>query len=231
MSGWKLTIFNILKSLWELSFDFSSKNLESSHYAYFAHKYDIKNWRILKSSSVIGLEGLPQHVLRFVAQRGEVLAMFEFFDVEKTKPVFIVLRDLESKEFLVWGYSSGLLYGYSSLNLNIDKPIVLVEGVLDCEVCKLFNPNCLAVLTSRLSKSQIGFLKQLNKKIILFYDNDVSGLEGAQKDYSLLKLMGFEVSFLSHFPKIKDAGELAFLEWSVDKNYENLKSYLSSKLK
>ena len=73
---------------------------------------------------------------------------------------------------------------------------------------KAFIPYSLALLGVGISSSYMQILKSLTNKIILAYDADEAGIEGTRRDTYRLKKEGFEVSFISQYPGMKDMGEI-----------------------
>ncbi|CAI2173072.1 5279_t:CDS:2 [Funneliformis geosporum] len=75
---------------------------------------------------------------------------------------------------------SSLLYNYPTAKKNRTEECYLVEGFFDViSLHKLGIENCLALLGTNLSETQIKLLIELKKRIILFLDSDKAGREAA----------------------------------------------------
>jgi len=71
---------------------------------------------------------------------------------------------------------SSLLYNYSSVKQSRAEEVYLVEGFFDViSLTRLGIENCLAILGTSLSTSQLSLLRKLKKRIILFLDGDRAG--------------------------------------------------------
>jgi DNA primase len=99
----------------------------------------------------------------------------------------LVVRDLNRKLytqfFLSEALSLGAFFGlYEAIPFICKKSVVFVhEGAINCiSFTKLF-PNTVSSLTSYLNQQQYETLKFFADKIVLVYDNDSTGIYGAQK--------------------------------------------------
>jgi DNA primase len=73
---------------------------------------------------------------------------------------------------------SSLLYNYSSVKQSRAEEVYLVEGFFDViSLTRLGTENCLAILGTSLSTSQLSLLYKLKKRIVLFLDGDRAGWE------------------------------------------------------
>ena len=70
-----------------------------------------------------------------------------------------------------------------------DEPVVLVEGIFDCEAVRRAGFASCAIMGSSLSDTQVGkLLSKSPSKIILMLDGDKAGREGTVKAYKKLLL-------------------------------------------
>lgn len=86
-----------------------------------------------------------------------------------------VLRSpsFEQKAFKILSFCEALLYGLESFkDFTYGKPILLVEGVKDCEAVKMVYPYCLSYLSSFPSNQAIQILKKLSPRLAIISDND-----------------------------------------------------------
>lgn len=99
----------------------------------------------------------------------------------------IIARDLTKKLYTQFFLSEALNLGaffglYEAIPYICKKGVVFVhEGAINCiSFAKVF-PNTISSLTSYLNQQQYETLKFFATKIVLVYDNDSTGIYGAQK--------------------------------------------------
>jgi DNA primase len=87
---------------------------------------------------------------------------------------------------------SFLLYNYSVAKKARTEECYLVEGFFDViSLNKIGIENCIALLGTNLSEEQLKLLNNLNKRIIIFLDNDKAGLEATVN--IVIKLLLWEI--------------------------------------
>jgi hypothetical protein len=72
-----------------------------------------------------------------------------------------------------------VVFGVESLHLTPNL-VFLVEGVFDAARLSLRGFSALAVLSNNPTKDLKGFLKCLNRKVVVIYDNDAAGVKLAK---------------------------------------------------
>jgi 5S rRNA maturation endonuclease (ribonuclease M5) len=196
-------------------------------YIHLAYKYKLDNYRLISSGEIV-IKGknlnIPQFVKSFVVNNNEVLMIA---NIISGKVVGLTFRTIEgAKDFLTYGNNKGNFYGLGKLDKDFKygTPIVLVEGLLDCDVVKQFYNNTMAVLTSSLTKNQIAVLTRLTNNVILLFDNDEAGKAGNKKSYYAIKDK-CKVTIMDHYPKLKDAGDIVKLDINHDKDFTFISNY------
>ena len=188
-------------------------------YAYIASYYGLPNYRVISSGEInIRCKDLeiPYYVRDFVNQHNEVLLIANIVDNEV---IGIIFRAIEEKAFINWGLNKGNFYGIGQLekDFKFGDLIVLVEGTIDRDSCSLFiTKNCLSVLTSAISKSQLQVLQCLTNKVLLILDNDEAGKNGEQLTKKRLNQYGITCYTINKSDLIKDLGDLIDLKRKSD---------------
>lgn len=196
-------------------------------YLHMAYKYKLNNYKLISSGEISiygkGLQ-IPDYVRQFIINNNQVLMVA---NIISNKVVGLTFRTITgAKDFLTWGNNKGNFYNLGKLedNFSFGRPIILVEGLLDCDVVKQIYKNTVAVLTSSLTKNQVATLTRLTNNIILLLDNDEAGENGTRKTMYLLKGK-CHVSVVKHYPTLKDAGDIAKLDINHDNDYEFILEY------
>lgn len=213
-----------------------SSDYISHRYVYNALNQGLSNYRILSCDKLVEsesvLQSLPNSVLRFIVSSKRVLLIAN--QIEESS-VYLILRSLEEKKFMIYGENYYLFYGFGSLipSFKRNDPIIVVEGVLDRDVLIEFYPYVLATLGSGMSIVQRRIMKALTNKVILFYDKDDAGIGAFYRDEKELKKEGVNVYRLKPYAKYKDPGCLVDLRLMCEEferdNYESyLRTILSS---
>lgn len=196
-------------------------------YLHLAYKNKFKHYRLITSGEILikgrGLD-IPEFVKAFIANNNQVLMMA---NIISGKVVGLTFRTIEGpKDFLTWGNNKGNFYGLGQLSISFKygDPIILVEGLMDCDVIKQYYPNTMAVLTSGLTKNQTAVLTRLTNNVILMFDNDEAGERGTK--YSELAIKDkCMVKIFKHHPKCKDPGDIVTLELNKDEDYDFIDKY------
>ena len=173
---------------------------------------------------------MPEFVRSFIQNKNQVLMMA---NIISGKVVGLTFRTVEGpKDFLTWGNNRGNFYGLGQLSpdFKYGDPIVLVEGLMDCDVVKQFYPNTLAVLTATLTKNQVAVLTRLTNNVILMLDNDDAGQQGTKKSIRSIQDK-CSIRVFNHYPKLKDAGDIVKAELNKDENYDFIVNYYKQGLK
>lgn len=192
---------------------------QDNKYMYIASKYNLSNYRII-SSGEVNIRGkdldLPFYVREFVRQQGEVIMMCNIIGSEVSG---IIFRGIHEKIFTNFGLGKGNFYGLGDLDdsFKYGDLIVLVEGAIDRDVCKLFiTRNCLSVLTSTVSKNQLQVLQCLTNKVLLILDNDDAGTRGEEATVRKLNQVGITAYTISKSDLVKDLGDVLEMKMRND---------------
>lgn len=199
----------------------------SNPYLHLAYKNKYKHYRLItygeifiKARSV----NVPEFVKSFIQNNNQVLMMA---NIISGKVVGLTFRTIEGpKDFLTWGNNKGNFYGLGQLSpsFKYGDPIVLVEGLMDCDVVKQFYPNTLAVLTSSLTKNQTAVLTRLTNNVILMLDNDKAGELGTNLSIKAISNK-CTIRVFKHYPRLKDAGDIVKAELNNDEDYDFIINY------
>lgn len=196
-------------------------------YLHLAYKNKYKHYRLISSGEVFikcrNIE-IPEFVKSFIQNNNNVLMMA---NIISGKVVGLTFRTIEGeKDFLTWGNNKGNFYGLGQMNPNFKfgDPIILVEGLMDCDVIKQYYPNTLAVLTSGLTKNQIAVLTRLTNNVILMFDNDDAGVRGTRASEQAIRSK-CKVTVFQHYPKLKDPGDIIKSEINKDPDLDFIIDY------
>lgn len=206
--------------LYVLSHKIDEDKKYTNKYTFMASEYSYPHMRVLNIGDLVSNQfrkgkDLPEYVMNFIGEKGEVLLIANIINREVP---YVQLRDMNSKEFSVYGAQTKLFFGMGFLDkeFKYGDPIMLVEGSMDFSVGYSFYKNTLATMTAGLTSMQYEILKLLTNRVILAYDNDEAGRKATNRDSKKLKELGFEVKYLSHFTGFKDLGDLADCMFTMD---------------
>lgn len=199
----------------------------SNKYLHLAYKNKYKHYRLITSGEII-IKGknldIPEFVKAFIQNNNQVLMMA---NIISGKVVGLTFRTIEGpKDFLTWGNNKGNFYGLGQLDQNFKygDPIILVEGLMDCDVIKQYYNNTMAVLTSGLTKNQVAVLTRLTNNVILMFDNDEAGYKGTKLSEQAISDK-CSVKIFQHHNKCKDPGDIIALELKKDEDYDFIDKY------
>lgn len=202
-------------------------------YLHLAYKNKYKHYRLISSGEIF-IKGknmdIPEFVKSFVYNNNQVLMMA---NIISGKVVGLTFRTIEGeKDFLTWGNNKGNFYGLGQMNPNFKfgDPIILVEGLMDCDVIKQYYPNTLAVLTSGLTKNQIAVLTRLTNNVILMFDNDDAGFLGTKYSEKAIRDK-CNVKIFKHHNRLKDPGDIIKLELNKDPDLDFIEMYYKMSIK
>lgn len=199
----------------------------ANKYLHLAYKNKYKHYKLITSGELFikgkGLN-IPEFVKAFIQNNNQVLMMA---NIISGKVVGLTFRTIEGpKDFLTWGNNKGNFYGLGQLSQDFKygDPIILVEGLLDCDVIKQYYPNTMAVLTSGLTRNQTAVLTRLTNQVILMFDNDEAGIKGTKLSENALRTK-CSTRVFQHHPKCKDPGDLVDMEINKDPDYDFIETY------
>lgn len=196
-------------------------------YLHLAYKNHYKHYRLISSGEIFMKSKsikIPEFVKAFIINNNEVLMMA---NIISGKVVGLTFRTINgAKDFLTWGNNKGNFYGLGQLqpDFKFGDPVILVEGLMDCDVIKQFYPNTMAVLTSSLTRNQVATLTRLTDRVILMLDNDEAGKKGTVASEKSLKNKCM-VQVFQHHSRLKDAGDIIKLEINNDPDYNFIVQY------
>lgn len=202
-------------------------NDSTNKYLHLAYINHFKHYKLISSGEIF-VKGrnldIPEFVKAFIQNNNQVLMMA---NIISGKVVGLTFRTIEGpKDFLTWGNNKGNFYGLGQLSQSFKygDPIILVEGLFDCDVIKQYYPNTMAVLTSGLTKNQTAVLTRLTNNVILMLDNDEAGERGTS--YSELSISNkCNVRIFKHHPKCKDPGDIISLKMNNDEDADFIEEY------
>ncbi len=105
-------------------------------------------------------------------------------------------------------YKVPFMYGFDHRFLIYDSyqkchPIIVCEGCKDCITLKKIYPYVLSNNTSSMGLNSL-ILRNVSNRFLLAYDNDEAGLNGMNKDKSILRSMGAYVDTIKLPSEYKD---------------------------
>jgi len=117
-----------------------------------------------------------------------------------------VVRYLNTKSNLLFSKNEILFnLNYAWKEIKKIKYVFLVEGYFDCfSLIKVKILNVVALLGLNISKQQIQLLKDVTKKIILYFDSDKMGILATNKIAQILIKNKFQVKILTNKSKLHD---------------------------
>lgn len=202
-------------------------------YMYIASRYGLHNYRVITSGE-LNIRGkdieLPIYVREFVKEHNEVLIINNMY---RDNVEGIIMRGIKEKAFANYGFKKGSLYGLGNLDKDFKYGdlIVLVEGAIDSDVCRLFlTKNCLSVMTSSVTRSQLQVLSCLTDKVLLLLDNDEAGNKGEESSKKKLESAGIMTYRISKDYRIKDLGDLLDMKRNGDPNADQIINYYKAQI-
>lgn len=193
-------------------------NDRRNKYLLLASNYLLSNYRLITNTE-LKIKGkdieVPLFVRNFIEECGEALLIA---NIVGGHILGYVCRSLDSHDFCNYGYGKGMFYGLGDLrsDFKYGDAIVLVEGTIDRDVCKLFiTENCLGVLTSSLSVNQAIVLSNLTNRVILLLDNDEAGKIGETSIVKKLNKYNINIKVVPKEASIKDLGDLVPILYSA----------------
>ena len=137
---------------------------------------------------------------------GEEWFAFKYKD-EKNKVVFNTYRKLDEKKCQRERDTKEILWGIN--HIDVKKPVIIVEGQFDAMVVyQCGYKNVVSIPSGITAKGWIenswNWLQKVDK-IIIWSDNDIQGLEGANE---IRKRLGIEKTTIDYHPQYKDANDM-----------------------
>ena len=178
--------------------------LDSSKYVRLARDYHYTNYRFLRYQDLSDwglLSSFSPYQRHFISSSGAVLAIFNSLN---KKPVSIVFRSLDKKEFMDYSYIYSV-YGYDMMDSNFKYGdyLIVTEGLYDADTIRQIYPNVVATQTSNITLLQKDILLSMTDKFILGFDADDAGENGFKK---ALQRLGTDIKKLPIYGSDKDLG-------------------------
>ena len=178
--------------------------LDSSKYVRLARDYNYTNYRFLKYQDLFDLglaSSFTSYQRHFISSSGAVLAIFNSLN---NKPISIVFRSLDKKEFMDYSYFYSL-YGYDMMDSNFKYGdyLIVTEGLYDADTIRQIYPNVVATQTSNITLLQRDILLSMTDRFILGFDADDAGENGFKK---ALQRLGTDIKKLPIYGSDKDIG-------------------------
>lgn len=194
-------LYNSLVPVMEKGYD---RVLDSSKYVRLARDYRYENYRFLRYQDLFDLglaSSFSKYQRHFISSSGAVLAIFNSLN---KKPVSIVFRSLDKKEFMDYSYIYSL-YGYDMMdnNFRYGDYLIVTEGLYDADTIRQIYPNVVATQTSNITLLQKDILLSMTDKFILGFDADEAGENGFKK---ALQRLGTDIKKLPIYGSDKDIG-------------------------
>lgn len=201
-----------LEAIVSLSTPLTQEDSKANKYTFFGYKYKRNNYRKFNLESLINLIHLyPEYenskFFYYINKYKETVLIINYI---LEKPVALFFKPFYKKDNYV--IHNNYLFPYNIGFLNRTRvfkdPIILCEGIADCEYLRSIYPDTISMLGSNLSTFNFNLLKRLTKKIILCNDNDETGYSSINK---LRKKVIYNNMFFDvlKVPKdMKDAGEM-----------------------
>ena len=178
--------------------------LDSSKYVRLARDYNYTNYRFLKYQDLFDLglaSSFTSYQRHFISSSGAVLAIFNSLN---NKPISIVFRSLDKKEFMDYSYFYSM-YGYDMMDSNFKYGdyLIVTEGLYDADTIRQIYPNVVATQTSNITLLQRDILLSMTDRFILGFDADDAGENGFKK---ALQRLGTDIKKLPIYGSDKDIG-------------------------
>lgn len=181
------------------------KKLQPTKYTLLFDKYNGSlKWRWFYYNDIKDLPNFPKYLKLWLKDEKLCWAM------RTTNGVSLRSANPNSKDKHRKYGANPRLYGFDSLDSDWvygKAPIVVVEGVADRDAISKYYGNTLGAMTNSLGAFGVAALSYLTDKVILAYDMDKAGLDGAEKDTALLSRLGIKTYRYVWSGGGKDMGE------------------------
>ncbi len=176
----KIDIISMLYNTLKPAVSYLQKDIVSSNkYVKLAVSNNYDNYRIgtIKDLMDLGiLDSFSVFNKQFFNEEGIFLAIFNTYS---GKPISIVFRSLNKKEFMDYSVFTNI-YGLDSFSddYSYGDSVVVTEGIYDADVFRSIYPNISAIYTSSISLMQAELLSTITNSFILAFDSDDAGERG-----------------------------------------------------
>lgn len=201
----------VLRLLYNISREINEVYIGSDDYTYLSCLSNLNNIKQITFGEIIKYQSEfrgYKFIINFIQQHEDVVLIFNMY---KDTPIGCTIRSKKTHAFADVGNTGGVFYNICNMSRNFryGDPIVIVEGPKDCETYKKMfdDKNCLALMTSNVSSTQLEVLKGLTNNIIWAGDNDKAGIE-AKNEFIKWNNKNFRINELCHPEGIKDFGDL-----------------------
>lgn len=189
-------------------------------YVYHINHNSDTQYKVISSILALRIPNIPDFLRLYLERNGDCIIIPNKINDIIYSLTFRTLGD--RKQFLKYGDVSHMLYNLGNLpdDFSYGTPLILLEGNLDCDVMRDIYPYAVASLTSDLSTNQIQLLSHLTNKVIVAFDNDVSGNKGYYMVKKKLESHGVTVHKFTHYNKLHDLGDLLQVKMSDQEEYQ-----------
>ena len=211
-------VYQILKERLRSVEDFKpDRILDSCKYIRLARKLHYKNYRLLfyKDIKPWGLLGsFSTFQSRFFSESGCTLGVFNELNGNLAS---IIWRATNSKEFMNYSLAY-TIYGFDLIDpdFTYGTPLLITEGIYDCDVIRQIYPNSVATLTSSVTVNMAKVLRFMTDKFIIAYDADNAGIQGFDK--ALKRLGNKDGTNVKKLPIYLGDNDIGNMEELVDKS-------------
>lgn len=188
----------------------------TNKYMFIAKERNLRNFRVAvpeRIMSVFGTERIvDSNLFGFMERNGPFLVVSN----EILKSINAVyLRGIEKKENTVLLNGRKLPYGIGTLSRNrrFSDPLIICEGMADCEFIRTIYPDCIAMMGSTLSDYEYNIVKRLSGRILICTDNDAPGDSAWEKMKRKFKFDRVPVERIELPYGLKDAGDILELKF------------------
>lgn len=180
-------------------------------YVELALKFNYTHYRICTVSDLFDwglLASFSKFAREFVNDSGLLLVVF---NVMADKPLSIVLKKINKKEFLDFSIYTGI-YGLDliSSDFRYGDYLLVTEGIYDADSFRHLYKNVVSVMTSTVSIMQSEVLTSITDKFLFAFDSDEAGIGGYYKAEARMRSLNkkIKVGKLDIFTGDKDLGNM-----------------------
>lgn len=201
-----------LQEIINSSYDLELKDSKVNKYNYYGYTFKQKNYKKFDLSSLYNLiqknnEYEKTRFASFIDKYKETTLIINYIE---DYPIGLFFKPFYKKDNYVIFNKQLFPYNIGNLNKNrkYTDPILICEGIADCEYLKTIYSDTVAILGANISTFNFNILKRLTNKIILCNDNDKAGLESLEKIKKNVKFSHMYFSNLKNPNELKDAGDM-----------------------
>lgn len=226
----RVEVLEILRDNLETVEEYYSKRVDSLYrndkYVDLAIKYGYKNYRMCSVHDIyrLGLfKSLSYYLKKFINEGGLFLVILNEMN---EKVISCVFRRLDRKEFFDFSVYS-CPYGWDLIeeDFRFGKPLLISEGIYDCDSIRHIFKNSMSVLTSNITIMYAEILCSVTDWFIICFDNDDAGKSGIESAIKRFKSINpkIRVDVINMYGLDKDLGEMEEYRWKGNLEEYNLR--------